>query len=326
MASHDNVYQLVREAFQRISPFVEKTRIIKSVDFSNEFGCRLFLKMENEQRTGSFKLRGAYNKLYQMKDKNITVVTSSTGNHGLGCLDAMKRFDIKGKIIVPKTISSIKKEKLEGKGATLHFHGTDCEESESFAREYSNSNKDVEYISPYNDIDIIAGQGTIAVEILNDVPDVDYVFVSVGGGGLMSGIASYIKNTSPKTKIIGCQPEASPVMLESVKTGNIVEYESQPTLSEGTAGGIEQNSITFPICKDLVDHWEIISVEDIKWGINFMWRTERAVVEGAAGMALAAARNMANDIKGKTACVVLCGGNIDKSIVESIVSDQTKKP
>ena len=98
MASHDNVYQLVREAFQRISPFVEKTRIIKSVDFSNEFGCRLFLKMENEQRTGSFKLRGAYNKLYHMKDKNITVVTSSTGNHGLGCLDAMKRFDIKGKI------------------------------------------------------------------------------------------------------------------------------------------------------------------------------------------------------------------------------------
>ena len=114
-------------------------------------------------------------------------------------------------------------------------------------------------------------------------------------------------------------------MLQSVKTGHIVEYESQPTLSEGTAGGIEPNSITFPICKNLVDHWEVISEEDIKWGINFMWRTERAVVEGAAGMALAAARNMANDIKGKTACVVLCGGNIDKNIVERIISDCTQK-
>ena len=321
MATDDNVHQLVLQAFERISPFVEKTRIIKSVDFSNEFGCELFLKMENEQRTGSFKLRGAYNKLSQMKGTNVTVVTSSTGNHGLGCLDAMKKFDIKGKIIVPETISSVKKEKLKAKGATLHLHGTDCEESETFAREYSNSNDSVEYISPYNDIDILAGQGTIGVEILNDLPNVDYVFVSVGGGGLMSGIASYIKNAKPGTKIIGCQPEASPVMFESIKSGNIIEYESQPTLSEGTAGGIEMNSITFPICKKLVDHWVVVSEEDIKWGINFMWKTERAVVEGAAGMALAAAKNMAQELKSKTACVVLCGGNIDKSVVERINSE-----
>ena len=321
MASYENVHQLVQEAFQRISPFIEKTRIIKSVNFSSQFGCSLFLKMENEQRTGSFKLRGAYNKCSQMKDANVTVVTSSTGNHGLGCLDAMRRFNMKGKIIVPKTISSLKKEKLEARGAILHFHGTDCEESESFAREYANSNDDVEYISPYNDIDILAGQGTVAVEILNDLEDLDYVFVSVGGGGLMSGIASYIKSVRPRTKIIGCQPAASPVMLESVKAGSIVEYESQPTLSEGTAGGIEPGSITFPICEKLVDHWEVVSEEDIKWGINFLWQTERVVVEGAAGMALAAARNMAEEIKGKTACVVLCGGNIDKTVVEKIVSE-----
>ena len=301
MASYENVHQLVQEAFQRISPFIEKTRIIKSVNFSSQFGCSLFLKMENEQRTGSFKLRGAYNKCSQMKDANVTVVTSSTGNHGLGCLDAMRRFNMKGKIIVPKTISSLKKEKLEARGAILHFHGTDCEESESFAREYANSNDDVEYISPYNDIDILAGQGTVAVEILNDLEDLDYVFVSVGGGGLMSGIASYIKSVRPRTKIIGCQPAASPVMLESVKAGSIVEYESQPTLSEGTAGGIEPGSITFPICEKLVDHWEVVSEEDIKWGINFLWQTERVVVEGAAGMAIAAAKNMAEAIKGKTA-------------------------
>ena len=110
-------------------------------------------------------------------------------------------------------------------------------------------------------------------------------------------------------------------MFESIKSGNIIEYESQPTLSEGTAGGIEMNSITFPICQKLVDHWVVVSEEDIKWGINFMWKTERAVVEGAAGMALAAAKNMAQELKGKTACVVLCGGNIDKSVVETINSE-----
>jgi threonine dehydratase len=321
MASYDNGYQLVREAFERISPFIEKTRLVKSVTFSNTFGCSLFLKMENEQRTGSFKLRGAYNKLIQKQNTNTSVVTSSTGNHGLACLDAMQKFDIKGKIIVPKIISSVKKEKLESKGANLHYHGTDCEESETYGRKLGESNESVEYISPYNDIDIIAGQGTIAVEILNDIPDLDYIFVSVGGGGLISGVASYIKKANPQVKIVGCQPEASPVMLESIKAGEIVEWESKPTLSEGTAGGVERNSITFPLCKDLVDHWEVVSEEDIKWGIDFMWRTERAMVEGAAGMALAAARNMANDIKGNKVCVIMCGGNINKSIVEEIVSE-----
>lgn len=321
MASYDNVYQLVRESYERISPFIEKTRVVRSDTFSKKFGCSLFLKMENEQRTGSFKLRGAYNKLAQKQNTDVSVVTSSTGNHGLACLDAMQKFDIKGKIIVPKTISSVKREKLVAKGAHLHLHGTDCEESEAYGRQMSHSNNDIEYISPYNDIDIIAGQGTIAVEILSDIPDLDYVFLSVGGGGLMAGVAAYIKKVRPQVKIVGCQPEASPVMLESVKAGNIVEWDSQPTLSEGTAGGIEPNSITFPICRDLVDHWEVLTEKDIKWGIDFMWRTEKALVEGAAGMALAAAKNMSDDIIGKTVCVILCGGNINKDVVEEIVSE-----
>ena len=324
MASHDikndSVFQLVCQAYERISPFVEKTRTVKSEHFSKRFDCSLFLKMENEQRTGSFKLRGAHNKLAQKQNRDVTVVTSSTGNHGLACLDAMQKFGIKGKIVVPTTISTVKREKLEAKGANLLLHGTDCEESESYGRQLSQSNNDIEYISPYNDVDIIAGQGTIAVEILKDIPSLDYIFVSVGGGGLMSGVASYIKKVRPQVKIVGCQPKASPVMLESIKAGEIVEWESQATLSEGTAGGIEPKSITFPICKDLVDYWEVVTEEDIKWGMEFLWRTEGSIVEGAAGMALAAAKNMANQIKGKTACVIICGGNISLDAFEKSIS------
>ena len=318
--SYKELHNLVQESYERISPYIERTRILKSDAFSNKYECSLFFKMENEQRTGSFKLRGAYNKLIQKQDKSLKVVTSSTGNHGLACLDAMKEFRIKGQVIAPKTISIAKKEKLEAKGANLFLYGTDCEESEGYARQLAECNKTVEYISPYNDIDIMAGQGTIAVEILRDIPELDYIFVSVGGGGLMSGVAAYIKSQRPNIKIVGCQPAASPVMLESIKAGDIIEYDSSPTLSEGTAGGIELGSITFPICKDLVDHWEVVEEKDIEWGINFMWKMEGAIVEGAAAMALAAAKNMAMHIKEKTICVILCGGNIKKETVDEIVS------
>merc|ERR1719427_617114 len=239
--------------------------------------------------------------------KNCFVVTSSSGNHGLACLDAMSKYSIKGKIVVPSNIANAKKEKLEKIGADLIFHGTDCNEPEILGREMAEEDELVEYISPYNDEDIIAGQGTLGVEILSDLPSLEYLFVSVGGGGLMAGVASYVKTVKPDVIIVECQPANSPVMLESIKAGDIVEYESSPTLSEGTAGGIEPGTITFPICRDLVDHWEVLTEEDIKWGIEFMWRTHGAVVEGAAGMALAAARNMRTAIKGKTACVVLCG-------------------
>ena len=321
MATYDDVYTRVLEAYERISPFIEKTRVLRSDTLSEKFGCSIFLKMENEQRTGSFKLRGAFNKLSQNQNTEKSVVTSSTGNHGLACLDAMQKFNIKGKIVAPSTISNVKREKLLAKGASLCLHGTDCEESEAYARQMSNSTNDIEYISPYNDIDILAGQGTIAVEILKDIPNLDYVFLSVGGGGLMAGVAAYIKKASPKVTIVGCQPEASPVMLESVKAGDIVEWDSKPTLSEGTAGGIEPGSITFPICRDLVDHWEVVEEKDIKWGIDHMWKRERSMVEGAAGMALAAVKNMSQDIKGKTVCVILCGGNIDRDVVEEISSE-----
>ena len=316
------IHSKVCEAYERISPNIHKTRLLPSAEFSKKFSCSLYLKMEHEQRTGSFKLRGAHNKLSQMKQgKNFSVVTASSGNHGLACLDAMSKYGITGKIVVPENIAQAKRDKLTKKGADLIFHGTDCNEPEALGRKMAAENETVEYVSPYNDEDIIAGQGTLGLEILTDLPTLQYLFVSVGGGGLMAGVAAYVKTVKPDVIIVGCQPEASPVMLESIKAGDIVEYESTQTLSEGTAGGIEPGTVTFPICRDLVDHWQVLTEDDIKWGIEYMWRTHGAVVEGAAGMALAGARNMSREIKDKVVGVVLCGGNIDSATLKTIMAD-----
>jgi len=193
-----NIHSKVCEAYERISPNIHKTRLLPSPEFSKNFSCSLYLKMEHEQRTGSFKLRGAHNKLSQMKhSKNFTVVTASSGNHGLACLDAMGKYGINGRIVVPSNIATAKKDKLIKNGADLIFHGTDCNEPEVLGRQMAAESEHVEYVSPYNDEDIIAGQGTLGLEILADLPSLQYLFVSVGGGGLMAGVAAYVKTVKP---------------------------------------------------------------------------------------------------------------------------------
>jgi len=313
----------VESAAERLKGMVTRTRVIYDSNLSSLLGLKVYLKMEHEQRTGAFKLRGAHNKLSQLAGttNNFTVVTSSTGNHGLACLDAMQKYGIKGKIIVPKIVTLGKKKKLEEAGADLLLYGTDAIECENLCRKMAAEDDSVIYIPPYNDVNILAGQGTIGVEMLEDIPDLEVVFVSVGGGGLMAGIAGYLKHQNSNVKIVGCQPANSPVMIESIKAGDIIDYESSPTLSEGTAGGIEVGTVTFPICRDLVDHWSVLSEEDIKWGVRYMWEQHGAAVEGSAGLALAALRDTAKLWKGKTVCVLLCGGNIGKEALDDLLKD-----
>jgi len=216
-------------------------------------------------------------------------------------------------------VSAGKKKKLEEAGANLLLHGTDAVECETLGRKMAEEDASVVYIPPYNDVHILAGQGTIGIEIMDDIPDLDVVFVSVGGGGLMAGIAGYIKHKDANVKVVGCQPANSPVMIESIKAGDIVDYESSPTLSEGTAGGIEPGTVTFSVCRDLVDHWAVLPEDDIKWGVRYMWEQHSAAVEGSAGLALAALRDTCHMWKGKTVCVLLCGGNIAKQDLEELL-------
>ena len=176
----------------------------------------------------------------------------------------MKHHGVSGKIVVPETIAQVKRDKLEALGAELVYHGTDCELTELEGRRIADQTDHMEFISPYNDLEVIAGQGTLGVEILEQVGGLDYLFISVGGGGLIAGVAAYVKTVRPEVVIVGCQPAASPVMYESVKAGRIVDSPTTETLSDGTAGGVEKGAVTFPLCQELVDVWQVVEEDDIK--------------------------------------------------------------
>jgi threonine dehydratase len=174
------------------------------------------------------------------------------------------------------------------------------------------------YLSPYNDPEVIAGQGTCGIEIRDQLPDVDAVFIAVGGGGLISGVASVLKTHNPQIKIYGCQPEASAVMAKSIDAGEILDIPSDPTLSDGTAGGIEAGSITFELCCSLIDELVLVSEEEIAAAMRAYIAAENEPLEGAAGVALAALLKRKDDVAGRKVAVIICGGNVSQQVLDEI--------
>jgi threonine dehydratase len=203
-------------------------------------------------------------------------------------------------------------------GAEVHPYGDDSGLTELYARDYAGQHGQV-YISPYNDQQIIAGQGTIGVELARQLERIDAVFVTVGGGGLISGIAGYLKVTRPGIKVIGCLPENSPVMAESVKAGRIIEMESRPTLSDGSAGGIEPGAITFELCQKWVDDYMLVSEEEIKAAMRLVIESQHMLIEGAAGVAVAAYLKTAERFRAQNVVIVICGANISLETLKSIL-------
>lgn len=314
------VAHMVKEAESRIRQYILHTPLIYSPRLSKDSGVEVYLKLENEQWTGSFKARGAFNKLCVLKTEGVSkVYTASTGNHGMASVLAFKTLGLDGNITIPNTADSEKKEKLLDTGVSILQHGNDCVEAEAHARSLAEKER-VPYLSPYNDYHVIAGQGTIGVELLKDLPNVEAVFVSVGGGSLIGGIAAYLKCERPQCKIIGCSPRKSKVMHESVKSGKIVQEESYDTLSDGTAGGIEPGAVTFPLCRDLVDEWVLVEEEEIADAIFYCVQAHKKVIEGAAGVALAAVKKVSGNFKGKRVAVVLCGANISTRNLQLILN------
>ena len=310
----------VRLAASRIRPHIVETPLLPSPALSERTGAQVFLKLENRQHTGSFKLRGATNRLLNLtvEERARGVVTASTGNHALAVARAAAQLDLAATIYLPEDASPRKIEKLKVFPVELRRVPGDALNAEISARSAAAQTGQV-FISPYNDPHIIAGQATIAVELLRQQPQLDAVFATVGGGGLMGGIAGYLKSSGSAIQVIGCQPENSAVMLASVRAGRIVEDESLPTLSDGSAGGIEPHAITFDLCRDHVDHWLTVSEEEIAAAMRLIHVESGDIIEGAAGVAVASLLKMGKRCAGKRMAVVVCGGNVDEETWQRVL-------
>jgi threonine dehydratase len=307
-------------AANRIGPNIRETALDHSPYFSELTGANVYLKLENLQYTGSFKLRGAFNKLLSLtpEQRRVGCVTASSGNHGAAIAFAMKKLGVTGVIFVPEQTSATKVDAIKRAGGDVRFFGTDGLDTETHAREYARE-KDMVYLSPYNDADVIAGQGSIGVELAKQIPQVDAVFIAVGGGGLISGVGAFLKSVNPAVEIVSCQPEASAVMTASVKAGEILDLPSEPTLSDGTAGGIEAGAITFEICCDVIDKFVLVSEEQIAHAMREFIDSHHMLLEGAAGVAIAGFLEVAGEYKGKNVVIVVCGGNISRETLKKVI-------
>lgn len=306
-----DLHTQVLEASARIRPYVRETPYRPSPALSQVTGWEVVLKEEQHQHTGSFKARGAFSKIVRLApdERHRGVVAASSGNHGAAVAHAASVIGLQAKVYVPQNASPAKVDKIRASGAEVVFFGTDGLDTELEARRVAEAEGAV-YVSPYNDWDVMAGQGSVAVEMTRQLPPVDRVYVAVGGGGLIGGIAAYLATAMPAARVVGVLPANSPVMAESVKAGHIVEMASLPTLSDGTAGGMEPGSVTFDICRKFVSEWKTVDEAEIADAMRLWSAHEPGMIEGAAGVALAALlRDSARKPK-QRAAVVICGANV----------------
>lgn len=318
-----DIYQEILKAEKRIRPHTLITPLLLSRPLSKLINGKVYLKLENEQHTGSFKARGSLNKILSLTDKEKAkgVITASTGNHALGFSRALEIAGIDGTVYLPPTASPAKIKALKHYPATLKFHGNNSLETELYAKAAAEKEGKI-WISPYNDPKIISGQGTIGIELEKQIEKIDHCLITVGGGGLISGIGSYLKTTSPNCKIVACQPTNSHEMKLSLEAGQITDMpEELETLSDGSAGGIEPGSITFPICQSIVDETLLSEEADIADGIRFAMHDHKKIIEGAAAVTIAALLKNKDIFANSTVVLIICGGNIDISKILYILND-----
>ncbi len=312
--------RVVNEAMDRISPYIRKTMLEPSAYYSQRTGADVYFKCENLQHTGSFKARGALNKILSLSpdERARGIVTASTGNHGAACAFAMQQVGANGIVFVPETALETKLAAIRRLGAEIRTFGRDSVETERHARGFADASG-MTYVPPYNDPYVVGGQGTIAKELLEQLPDLDALFVAVGGGGLIGGIASYLKAEKPAVQVFGSSPENSQVMAKSVEAGELLDLPSLPTLSDGTAGGVEAGSITFPLCRDNVDRYISVSEDEIAASLRDFMGAQHMLIEGSAAVPIAAFLKVAEQLSGQRVAIVLCGANISLETLKEIL-------
>ncbi|HXT18705.1 MAG TPA: threonine/serine dehydratase [Gemmatimonadaceae bacterium] len=305
-------------AADRIRPFITRTALIRSAPLSAIAGADVYLKLENQQTTGSFKLRGALNVLATLtpEQRKRGVVASSAGNHGLGVAYAAKHFGTAATIFVPTNAPQVKRDGIAALGATLdttqpHYDAA-MDAAKAFAREHGAT-----FINPCLGEMLLAGQGTVALEILGELPDLATLVLNVGGGGLLGGCASLVRAVSPSVRIVGAQSENTAAMAKSLAAGRLIEIDNLPTLADGLAGQIDDEA--FDIGRHGLDDMATVSEAEIGDTIAWLWRTHEQRVEGAGACAAAAVRGgYVKAIEGP-AVVVISGGNIDAGRHEKLL-------
>jgi threonine dehydratase len=307
------------KARKRVQRWARHTPLEYSPDLSELTKAEVYLKLENYQVTGSFKIRGATNKilLLNKEERAKGVVTASSGNHAQGLGYAAKQLGVRTKVVVPEMTPSVKIDAIKKYGVELVIEGEEYLDSERLARRIERD-EDMTFVSAYNDIDLIKGQGTVGLEMLEDEPDLDTVLIPVGGGGLASGISLVYKMVSEAT-VIGVQSKTSPVMYECITKGYIHDIPLEDTHAEGLHGGLEQGSITFEICRDNVDDWIILTESEILAAVKYMLHESHMLVEGAGAVGIAALLRDRSRWKGKKIGVVISGGNLGIETLKLVV-------
>ena len=311
----------IKIARETIRPFVKRTTLKYSNFLSSLCQGTVYLKLENTQLSHSFKIRGAFNKILRLtpEEKQKGIITCSSGNHGLATAIVAKKLNVAVKIVIPETTPRKKVDKIKKYNVDLVLYG-DYDEAEQKALELARQEGKT-YIFPYNDVDVIAGQGTVGLEILEEFPEVEKVLVPIGGGGLVAGIAIAIKNQNRAIEVIGVQSEASPVMYESLKAGKILKSEElkiQDSIADGLSGGIEEGSVTFKVAQKNVDEIVLVKEETIKEAIRLLWEKDGQVVEGAGAVGPAVVLENKEQFKNKKTVIIISGGNINDELFNKI--------
>ncbi|HLG13329.1 MAG TPA: threonine/serine dehydratase [Blastocatellia bacterium] len=310
----------IEQARTRVSHAVTRTPLERSRWLSSELGREILLKLECFQVTGSFKIRGAMSSLSALsqEDRLRGVLTVSAGNHGLAVAHAAEALDIDATIVVPCSASRAKVEAIRRYPVTLIEQGANYDEAERAARQMERDSG-ATFVSPYNDFDVIAGQGTVALEILEDSTDLEAIVVPTGGGGLLAGVAIAAKAIDPRIKVYGAEPEATPAMLRALEAGRLVEIDEDETIADGLAGNIEPGSITFPLVQQRVDGIITVSEERIREAMRRVAREDHRIIEGAAAVAVAALSD--SRLAGTRVAAIVTGCNISLDLFLGLVAE-----
>ena len=311
-------------ARQRIMSIAQRTPVIEAPRLSERGKTKVVLKLENLQTTGSFKIRGATNKLLSLSEEERSrgVVTSSSGNHGRAVSYVAGRLGIQATICIPDTVPDNKRKAIRQLGAELLVAGATYDEASDTAARLQEE-RGLTMIHPFDDPLVIAGQGTIGLELLEDFPEIDTVLVPLSGGGLMAGIAFVLKSAHPTLRTIGVTMERGPAMVESLRAGKVVEIVEEPTLADALAGGLGgENVYTFEMIREYVDDTILVSEQEIAAAMAFALKEYHLVVEGGGAVGIAALMSQKVRELGKNVAVVLSGSNVDIPILLETVQNQ----